>query len=70
MLTETIAALEKNKIAKNENNDTNTTSGCCGGTPTNNVDACCKLDEQKKAEGEEGCVCNTSEKKDSKTSCC
>ncbi|MEX2601081.1 MAG: NAD(P)-binding domain-containing protein [Balneolaceae bacterium] len=33
-------------------------SGCCGGTPTNNDDACCALDEQKKAEGEAGCGCN------------
>lgn len=68
MLTETIAPLEKNRIVKSEK--ANTSSGCCGGTPTNNADACCKLDEEKKAEGEEGCGCNTSGKKESKTSCC
>lgn len=34
-------------------------SGCCGGAPTSNADACCKLDEEKKAEGEAGCGCNT-----------
>lgn len=34
-------------------------SGCCGGAPTSNEDACCKLDEEKKAEGLSGCGCNT-----------
>ena len=70
MEKEIIAPLEKNTITKSENKNTNATSGCCGGTPTNNADACCKLDEEKKAEGEEGCGCNTSEKKEAKTSCC
>ncbi|WP_159800771.1 NAD(P)-binding domain-containing protein [Flavobacterium sp. MK4S-17] len=35
------------------------TTSCCGGAPTSNADACCKLDEEKKAEGEAGCGCNT-----------
>ena len=34
-------------------------AGCCGGAPTENTEACCKLDEVKKAEGEEGCGCGT-----------
>lgn len=70
METETIATLEKNAITKVERKSTNASSGCCGGTPTNNADACCKLDEEKKAEGEEGCGCNTTKKKVAKTSCC
>jgi thioredoxin reductase len=32
--------------------------GCCGGTPTPGADACCKLDEEKKAAGENGCGCS------------
>lgn len=33
--------------------------GCCGGAPKNNHDACCALDEAKKAEGAEGCGCGS-----------
>jgi hypothetical protein len=32
-------------------------AGCCGGAPKENKDACCALDEAKKAEGAEGCGC-------------
>jgi hypothetical protein len=69
METETIAVLEKVSIRK-EKISTPATTGCCGGTPTNNADACCKLDEDKKAEGEEGCGCNSKEKKSTASSCC
>lgn len=31
---------------------------CCGGAPLNNKEACCKLDENKKAKGEGGCGCS------------
>ena len=55
MEKETIEPLVKNTISK----EVEESSECCGGTPTNNEDACCKLDEEKKAEGEEGCGCNT-----------
>jgi hypothetical protein len=58
MKTETIEVLQKSKINRNEKL-TETSSGCCGGAPKNNEDACCKLDEDKKAEGETGCGCNT-----------
>ena len=34
-------------------------SGCCGGAPKANADACCALDEEKKAAGEEGCGCGS-----------
>lgn len=61
MKNETIEVLEKNKVEKNE-------SGCCGGAPSTNQSACCKLDEEKKAEGEAGCGCNTDPKK--KSACC
>jgi thioredoxin reductase len=40
--------------------------GCCGGAPAKNADACCKLDEEKKDEGLEGCGCSAPS--DSKTS--
>jgi hypothetical protein len=69
MEKETIAPLVKNTISK-EVKEEKPPSGCCGGTPTSNADACCKLDEDEKAEGEEGCGCNTSDEKKSKTSCC
>lgn len=46
-------------------------SGCCGGAPATNADACCKLDEDKKAEGEAGCGCNsTTEPSVKASSCC
>lgn len=66
MKKETIEPLEKNKITKVKTED----AGCCGGTPISNEDACCKLDEEKKSEGESGCGCNTSEEKETKKSCC
>jgi thioredoxin reductase len=45
--------------SKNEKPVEVAASGCCGGAPTTNADACCKLDEEKKAEGEAGCGCNS-----------
>lgn len=59
MKTESIEVLEKNK--KETNGTKEKTSGCCGGAPTNTEEACCKLDEDKKAEGEEGCGCHSSD---------
>ncbi|MCE3227152.1 MAG: hypothetical protein K0S32_1703 [Bacteroidetes bacterium] len=67
MKNDGIEVLEKNKLQKNSNS--NTESGCCGGAPSKNEDACCKLDEDKKAEGESGCGCNT-DKSAKKSSCC
>jgi hypothetical protein len=65
-----IAPLEKNAIQNVETKPTSS-PGCCGGTPTTNADACCKLDEEKKAEGEAGCGCNTAtETPVKKSSCC
>ena len=69
MKNETIEILEKNKIEPASHDNVGKTSGCCGGAPTKNEDACCKLDEDKKAEGESGCGCNTSGT-NSKSSCC
>ena len=66
MEKELIAPLLKNEIYKDEKSS----EGCCGGAPTDNADACCKLDEEKKAEGELGCGCNTSEEVKPKSSCC
>lgn len=34
-------------------------AGCCGGAPRTDASACCALDEQKKAEGAQGCGCGT-----------
>jgi len=45
-------------------------SGCCGGSPTHNADACCKLDEEKKAEGETGCGCNSAKSDSTQKTCC
>jgi hypothetical protein len=70
MEKELITPLEKIKITKELDKKASSSSGCCGGTPTNNADACCKLDEEKKAEGEEGCGCNTAESSKPKSSCC
>lgn len=69
METQTIAPLLKNKLSK-EIKAEQAASGCCGGAPASNADACCKLDEEKKAEGESGCGCNTSVSAAPKTSCC
>ena len=68
MEKEIIAPLEKKIIIKYKN--LNVSSECCGGTPANNVDACCKLDEDKKSVGKEDCGCNTVANFKSKTSCC
>ena len=70
METEIIAPLEKSKITKDKNKSTDAAPGCCGGAPTKNEDACCKLDEEKKEEGEAGCGCNTPTADSSKTACC
>ncbi|MBN8642823.1 MAG: hypothetical protein J0L86_13510 [Flavobacteriales bacterium] len=67
MKTESIEVLEKTKIEKGVKKEQ--TPGCCGGAPTNNKEACCKLDEDKKADGEDGCGCNSSAEK-SKSTCC
>lgn len=48
-------------------------AGCCGGAPVANEDACCKLDEEKKAEGLSGCGCGVStasSKATAASSCC
>lgn len=36
-----------------------TASACCGGQPDANEEACCKLDEEVKAEGLSSCGCGT-----------
>jgi hypothetical protein len=63
------APLEKISISTMLNHNTNSSSGCCGGSPATNADACCKLDEDKKAAGESGCGCR-SQKSSSTGSCC
>ena len=65
-----IASLEKNKLPQIESKPDANPSVCCGGTPVNNAEACCKLDEDKKDEGEEGCGCNTIATSSKKSSCC
>ena len=57
METLEIEILQKNKIAKETKKEE--TSSCCGGAPTNSEDACCRLDEDKKAVNEVGCGCST-----------
>lgn len=70
MENKVIAPLEKNSIGKDESKAASPSSGCCGGTSTANADACCKLDEEKKAEGKAGCGCNTNTDASKKSSCC
>lgn len=70
MKNEIPVILEKNKPASEVKSQMQAVSGCCGGTPTSNEDACCKIDEEKKAEGESGCGCNTSADTGSKKSSC
>lgn len=41
---------------------------CCGGPPSQNETACCKLDEEFKSEGRKGCGCR--EKTEAKKFCC
>jgi hypothetical protein len=65
-----IVSLEKNKLPQTESKPDAPSSGCCGGTPVNNAEACCKIDEDKKEEGEEGCGCNTTGTGSKKSSCC
>lgn len=67
METQTIRILEKSKTTKPVKNET---SACCGGAPVVNENACCKLDEEKKAEGESGCDCNTSAVEKESSNCC
>lgn len=70
MKNQMIETLEKILFTKAPVKETKS-EGCCGGAPTTNEDACCKLDEEKKAEGESGCGCSSSsESKEKKSSCC
>jgi hypothetical protein len=62
--------LKKNQLAQTEKNDSRSSSVCCGGAPRNSAQACCQLNEVKKAEGEEGCLCNTPDTNGKKSSCC
>ena len=66
MKKETFKPFLTNKIHK----EVKPSAGCCGGAPSINADACCKLDEDKKAERKEGCGCNTTNDKKPETSCC
>src|SRR5687768_6441107 len=63
----TMETLEKNKIEKKNDSVASSGAGCCGGAPASNADACCKLDEDKKAEGQSGCGCNSG---GNSSSCC
>jgi hypothetical protein len=67
MENKNIVPLEKNKLPQTESKPAVPSSGCCGGTPVNNAEACCKIDEDKK---EEGCGCNTTGTGSKKSSCC
>lgn len=68
MKTESIAILEKIQIPKSVKAEA--ASGCCGGSPVSNEDACCKLDEDKKAQGAGGCGCNSASGTKSSSGCC
>lgn len=68
MDSETVTVIEKSRI-ENVTSEQPTT-GCCGGAPAKTKDACCKLDEDKKAEGAGGCGCNTPATEKSGSGCC
>lgn len=70
MKNEIISPVAKNKSNNDAQTTDNITSACCGGAPTNNENACCQLDEEKKVKGEKGCGCETSKTNNVKTSCC
>lgn len=65
MKTEAIKILMKTEVNKNA-----VAKGCCSGAPLTNGDACCKLDEDKKAEGEGSCGCNTPPTIQTESNCC
>jgi len=64
-----IAELEKKTIRNFENKET-LKFACCGGAASTNEDACCKLDEEKKTNGESGCGCQTSDTTKIGSTCC
>lgn len=66
---ETINVLQKARIIK-EVKKVAAATGCCGGAPVSNESACCKLDEEKKAEGENGCGCNSASNRTGGSGCC
>ncbi|MCE9598753.1 MAG: hypothetical protein K8S54_12365 [Spirochaetia bacterium] len=63
-----ILPIEKNRPPVSQEKTAQT--GCCGGAPVENSAACCKLDEEKKAEGDAGCGCGTSDRPAAQSSCC
>lgn len=65
-----IAPLQKISMTRMEVQNNEPEAGCCGGAPTSNADACCKLDEEKKADGESGCGCGSTGPAVKKSSCC
>lgn len=67
METVEIEILQKNKVVKEIKKEV--TSSCCGGAPTISENACCKLDEDKKAVNESGCGCSSSAPT-MKSNCC
>lgn len=68
MKVEIIRVLEKTKVKSDVKNG-GVVSACCGGAPSNSKEACCKLDEDKKAEGELGCGCSSNQN-NTGSSCC
>lgn len=61
---------QKKENRSNASSVKQASSGCCGGSPVKNSDACCKLDEEKKDEGLSGCGCNSSPANTGSSSCC
>jgi hypothetical protein len=69
MEVQTIQIVEKLNITKTGKSE-NKSTACCGGALVSNEDACCKLDEEKKAKGESGCGCNTPTVEKEGSNCC
>jgi hypothetical protein len=60
----------KDIIPEKEQKVSKSTHNCCGGDAVTNTNACCKADEDKKANGETGCDCNSASSDNKSSACC
>ena len=52
--------MTNNHLEKAEVNTLKKETGCCGGTPIADNEACCVADEEAKLDGRSGCGCDCS----------
>lgn len=58
------------KATETETTTLNTSTGCCGGEPPKDSNACCALDAEVKAAGGAGCGCGPKTATTTKKGCC